>query len=268
MKIRILIMSAAAVCSIACGGGQKPVKDVKIIAHRGYWDKEGASKNSIASLKNAIEFGAFGSEFDVLVTSDGVPVVHHDDKTVNGILIESVTFAELMEQAPVLLNGERIPALDDYLKAWNSAATKLILEIKSASTPELETFFVESILDVVSRHGVENSRIEYIAFSWHVVNELRRLAPEVTVSYLNGDKTPAEVKAAGVAGIDYRDRVFKEKPQWIKEAVEQGLIVNVWTVDDEATMRQMIELGADYITTDNPVLLKEVIGSYGRTGNS
>jgi len=35
--------------------------------------------------------------------------------------------------------------------------------------------------------------------------------------------------------------------------------VNVWTVNDENTMKELISAKADYITTDNPVLLQKLI---------
>lgn len=255
--IRLLILAAAAMTAAGCGG--KKSDDVKIIAHRGYWNTEGSAQNSISSLKNAMEFGAYGSEFDVLVTADGIPVVHHDDKTRNGIVIERTTYVDLIAQAPKLSNGERIPTLDEYLAAWNGHRTKLILEIKSASTPEKETFFVEKILDVVKKHKVRPQQIEYIAFSWHVCREIKRLDPKATVLYLEGDKTPQEVADAGLDGIDYAVWKLVNRPGWIAEARELGLLVNVWTVNDAPVMRYMIELGVDYITTDEPAMLRGII---------
>ena len=41
--------------------------------------------------------------------------------------------------------------------------------------------------------------------------------------------------------------------------MEQKKIVNVWTVNKEEIMREMIALGVDYITTDEPVLLQQVL---------
>ena len=60
---------------------------VKVVAHRGYWDVDGSAQNSIRALEMAAEIGCYGSEFDVNITSDGVVVVNHD-ATINGIRIE------------------------------------------------------------------------------------------------------------------------------------------------------------------------------------
>ena len=51
----------------------------EVICHRGYWDAEGSAQNSIRSLVKADSIGAWGSEFDVWMTADGVLVVNHDE---------------------------------------------------------------------------------------------------------------------------------------------------------------------------------------------
>ena len=55
-------------------------RKTKIIAHRGYWKTEGSAQNSIRSLERANEIKVYGSEFDVPLTADNVPVVFHDRK--------------------------------------------------------------------------------------------------------------------------------------------------------------------------------------------
>jgi glycerophosphoryl diester phosphodiesterase len=55
---------------------------VRVIAHRGYWAiaSEKSSQNSIRALELADRLGIYGSEFDVHLTRDNVPVIYHDDK--------------------------------------------------------------------------------------------------------------------------------------------------------------------------------------------
>lgn len=45
-------------------------------------------------------------------------------------------------------------------------------------------------------------------------------------------------------------------------AHEHNLAVHYWTIDDEDEMRELIELGADGIMTDNPSVLKKVLDEY------
>jgi hypothetical protein len=67
-----------------------------ISAHRGYW--KDAPENSIRAFFEAVRAGVEIVEIDVRVTSDGIPVMAHDDDiartTTGGGLVESNTFAQ------------------------------------------------------------------------------------------------------------------------------------------------------------------------------
>lgn len=240
-----------------------PQKNIEIIAHRGYWDIAGAARNSVAALKNAISQRYDGTEFDIQVTKDEIPMIHHDAKTSNGILIGNMNYKVLMDSAAKLENGEKIPTLATYLKTWKRArhhqTTRLVLEIKSCPTSQAESNAVRLVLKEVAKHNIPDSCIEYIAFSRFVCKELKRECPRAIVSYLRADQTPAEVKNAGLDGIDYDYRALLKHPQWVEEAHSLGLIVNAWTVDDEEDMKMVIALGVDKITTNNPVALRRLL---------
>jgi glycerophosphoryl diester phosphodiesterase len=45
---------------------------------------------------------------------------------------------------------------------------------------------------------------------------------------------------------------MRKHPEWFKQAKALGLAINVWTVNDTDVMREMIDAGADFITTDVP----------------
>lgn len=67
------------------------------------------------------------------------------------------------------------------------------------------------------------------------------------------------MKEKGLTGIDYYYKAFEKHPEWVKEAHDLGMKVNVWTVDDVKDMQKMITLGVDYITTDQPLEAAELI---------
>jgi len=52
------------------------------------------------------------------------------------------------------------------------------------------------------------------------------------------------------------------KSNYVKRAHRRNIAVQYWTINDEETMRELIELGCDCIMTDNPKLLKQVLDSY------
>ena len=87
----------------------------------------------------------------------------------------------------------------------------------------------------------------------------KKLIPDTKIYYLNGDLAPKSIKKLGLAGIDYSMKVLRKNPEWVKQAHDLGLEVNVWTVDEEADMKYFIDLGLDYITTDYPERLQALL---------
>ncbi len=225
----------------------------RIIAHRGYWDCEGSAQNSITSLKKAAEAQVYGSEFDVQMTKDRNVVVNHDD-TIQGLMISDATYEQLKDIR--LSNGERIPTLDDYLQAGKALPQiQLILEIKPHRTKAEEDSVTSIVVRKVKQMKMEK-QVEYISFSMNICEQLVRLTPESEIAYLRSDIAPAQLKDKGINGIDYYFKAFEAKPEWVEQAHQQGMKVNVWTVNDTDMIQKMLELKVDYITTDHPVEAK------------
>ena len=239
-------------------------KAPQIIAHRGFHASEGASRNSLNALKAAQEAGFWGSECDLQLTKDGeVLVVHgpyHPGTKGAKPRVNVQNSTKDAVQAILLDSNEVVPTLDEYLQQTaKSKNTKLIIEVKNQPTPQLETELVQKTVDMVAKHNLQND-VEYIAFRPWVCWEIARLAPQDTkIAYLNGDYSPAYCKAMGCQGIDYAYKVLKKKKGWIKQAHKLGMYVNVWTVNKDEDIRWCIQNGVDYITTDDPVLVQNII---------
>lgn len=230
----------------------------KIIAHRGFWTLNNAPHNSIEALKNTIEYEIWGNEFDVLMSADGKLIVNHDNK-IKDLTISKTPYKKLKKIT--LTNGEKMPLLKDYLKIGKKASsTKLILELKPLSDQEMEKVMVKKIVDLVNKYKLEDG-IEYISFSLNMCKELHRLNPKAKISFLGGHLPPSKIKELGLTGLDYHYKVFIKNPHWIKEAHEMGLTVNVWTVNDTDVMNKVLKMNVDYITTDYPDKLLEIINS-------
>ena len=232
------------------------VPHTQIVAHRGLW-KENA-QNSIAALSQAQNFGCWGSEFDLHLTADDVVVVNHD-----AVIGETKIQVSPLEEvrAHSLKNGEPVPTLDEYLK--QGARNKdciLVLELKPHVNAEREDTFIAKVLEGLNANKLlDPKRVAFISFSYHICQELARQCPGFTVQYLEGNKTPAEVFADGINGIDYHYSYFKKHPEWVKEAHALGMSVNAWTVDKAEDIRAMKELGVDQITTNDPALTREIL---------
>lgn len=241
---------------LAATAGLAKAQTTQVIAHRGFWKTEGSAQNSLTALHKADSIGCYGSEFDVWITKDNQLVVNHDPNFQSKSMEKSNASTLTALQ---LANGENLPTLKEYLKAGKKLKTKLILELKAHSKPERETKAIEEIVAMVKKMKME-SRMEYITFSLHALKEFIRLAPKGTpVFYLEGKLSPKELKALGSAGPDYHLGVFQKNPEWIKECHELGLKVNVWTINKEEEMKWLIDKKVDFITTNEPVLLKELL---------
>lgn len=252
MKVKTLLM----LFLIVLASAGKTQAQTQVIAHRGYWKTPGSAQNSIAALQKADSIGCYGSEFDVWLTKDNQLVVNHDPlfklRSMERSKASTLT-------ALTLSNGEHLPTLAQYLETARHGTTRLILELKEHGKPERETLAVKKIVALVRKMGLED-RMEYISFSLHAVKEFLRLAPAGTpVFYLKGDLSPQQLKEIGCAGPDYHYSVFRKHPEWIRQSHDLGMKVNAWTVDKPEDMQWLIDHGADYLTTNEPVRLQALL---------
>ncbi|MDR1601348.1 MAG: glycerophosphodiester phosphodiesterase [Tannerella sp.] len=229
----------------------------RIIAHRGYWNTKGSAENSLTALDKAAEEGFYGSEFDVRLTADSIPIIFHDDRIQN-FVIETTPYARLRDIR--LQNGERIPTLQQYLDRGKGRNIQLILEVKAHRQPETDLKAVATVVSMVRDMDMEE-QVDYISFSFPICREILRLLPGAAVS-LCGNVPPSKLKETGITGIDYSYEVLKKYPEWIQEAKDAGMTVNVWGVNDLRMMYDFILHDVDFITTDKPATLKRMLAPY------
>lgn len=249
----ILALATLVLASCATQGTEKVTK---VIAHRGYWDCEGSAKNSIKALEMSAQIGAWGSEFDVHLTADSVLIVYHDGE-IDGKLIKESNYADIKDVK--LSNGENLPTLEAFLlKATQLKGLQLIFELKSQGDKERNWLAAAKSVEMINALGLDE-RTEYISFDIEACLAFKHYAPKAHVVSLSSVKTPTEVKELGLDGYDYHYSLLQKNPEWAQEAVELGLTSNVWTVNTPELMREMLDLKVDFITTDKPVELMEML---------
>ncbi len=260
MKKSFRIVTIAAIVATAVSCSPK----IAVTAHRGYWNCEeaGYAENSIKSLELAQENNLWGSEFDVHMTSDLVLVVHHDAH-ISGQRIHTHNYADFKDYR--LKNGEKLPTLDEYLTQGEKSKTVLVFELKPQIDKAHEDYMVDKSVEALKRHGLyDPKRVIFISFSRNICERIAALCPGFTNQYLQKDLTPDEVLARGINGIDYHYSAFVDKPEWVGQAHANKMSVNVWTVDKEDDIKGMINLGVDCITTNQPLLVRKLLGSKER----
>ncbi len=256
--LRILLVSFAFLLISISSFSQTMFQKNKVIAHRGAWKAQGKPQNSLASLNESVRLGCEGSEFDVWMTADEVLVVNHDGEF-QEMPIETSTYEQLLTKK--LPNGEKIPTLKEYLtEGMKQTGTKLILEFKPSGISVERSEKVGELSVKTVKEMKAEKWVDYITFSYEGGKKAIETDPTANVAYLTGDKSPAQLKKDGFFGFDYNIRVLRQKPEWIKEAQDLGLTVNAWTVNNPEDMKWLLDLKADFITTDEPELLFELIG--------
>jgi glycerophosphoryl diester phosphodiesterase len=244
-------------------GGSGPLA----FAHRG--GAAAGDENTLEAFARAVSIGYRHLETDVHATSDGVVVVFHD-RTTDRMLgrpgrIGDVSWADLIT---VRVNGAAaVPRLDELLTAFPDRF--LNIDMKSAAS-------VAPTVDVVRRTG-SAGRVLLASFDDRRLAEARRLAgPDVATSL--GERGAAAVwlaSRAGRGGVRAAGRaVAAQMPlragpitvtdrRFIDYAHRLGLAVHVWTVDDPADIRVLLDAGVDGIMTDHIDVLRDVYAERG-----
>ena len=217
----------------------------KVVAHRGFYATEGSWENTVSSLRNAQQLGVYGVEFDVNMTADDSLIVFHGPKILDTKLhAQKNKFAEI--RAVKLPNGLQIPTLREFFaQGKQDPSTKLILEIKKHATPERETQVVEAII-ALAREMRLVPQIEFISFSRHVCNEVRRLQSDAVVVYVSSDMNamrPAELKELGYQGLSYQLNVLMNHPEILDDANRLADTETVHIAAEVASGKRIHSLG-------------------------
>lgn len=239
-------------------------KEIAIVAHRGFWNCEegGMAKNSVAALIQAQENNFWGTEFDVNMSKDGKLIVFHDGH-VKGVSIERNKAERFANHR--LKNDESIPTIDQFFEqAQKNPGTMLVFELKKHSKKTVESKAVRLTVKKLKEYDLFSpDKVMFISFSRHICERFAKLAPGFTVQYLEQDANPDELILDDINGIDIRHTYLRKHPELIERARANNMSVNTWTVDKEEDIRKMIELGVDQITTDYPLLVRQILQEMG-----
>ncbi len=228
-----------------------------VIAHRGAWKKQNLPQNSMAALVHSFELGAAGVEFDLHLSLDGIPVAMHDH-WFKGVDMEANKYDDLKKVE--LSNGEPVPTFDSFVKKGiKQNKTRLVAELKSSKKGKKRSMLLaEKVLKVVEKHHAQDWMI-YISFDYDIIKKIIEIDPAAKTMYLTGDRSPEQLKQDGVWGMNYNHSVYKSKEHWIQEARRLGITTSAWTVNDEGSMKFLLDQNIDYITTDEPELLFDLL---------
>ncbi len=247
-KIAIVAVVTITVLSVGIFFGVREMKfseyknaDIKlpqhftITAHTGCMDTE---DNSLESIKKGIENGATVVEFDLYFTKDGKPVLAHDEPTGGEVTLEQA-FKYVSEFSDIMVN----------------------VDIKTCDA-------LQKVYPLAEKYGIEN-RIFYTGVKDEFVEAVKNDSPQVKY-YLNVDVDSKKaddrdyiitlvnkVKNAGAIGINFNYKVATK--ELVEVFRENGLLVSIWTVNDEYNMYKILGFEPDNITTRQPEKLYKIM---------
>jgi glycerophosphoryl diester phosphodiesterase len=208
---------------------------------------------------------------------------------VGGIRPGSKYAARFPRQTAV--RGEGIPTLAELFALTERAGNRRVrFNIETKLTPlEPEATlppaaFADALLGVIRDAGM-STRVSIQSFDWRTLRHVQATAPGIETVYLSAQQRwldnieqgkpgaspwtadldvddyagslPRMIAAAGGrAWSPYQGEIDAAR---LAEAHDLGLRVVVWTVNDEARMRELMRLGVDGIITDYPDRLRRIM---------
>ncbi|HVA75326.1 MAG TPA: glycerophosphodiester phosphodiesterase [Acidimicrobiales bacterium] len=230
-------------------------------------------ENTWASFHHAHSLGYRYMETDVHATRDGVAAVIHDPdlRRVAGVAadVRAMTWSELSK---VDLEGDqRVPRLDELLEEWPE--TRWNIDAKHDSA-------VDTLVETVKRTNT-TERVCITSFSGRRLGTVKRaLGPTLCTAMGPAAITalrvaslpprpPARLLRAGFRGFGAAQVPTRQgaipivDTRFVATSHTAALQVHVWTIDEEAEMDRLLDLGVDGIMTDRPSLLREVLQRRG-----
>lgn len=248
-------------------------------------------ENTIPAFLKAMEYPIKTLELDVVISRDGQVVISHEPwmspEICQGPDQEAIPEAEtpvykifqmdyaqirefdcgqhhprFPEQQSVVvakpLLSEMIDTVEQYCQATGRELPYYNIEIKSnpkwdgSLTPAPEAF-APLVLAVIKEKGISD-RVCIQSFDVRSLEEVHRLAPEMTTAYLV--ESPGSIQAK-LDLLTYVPPIYSPyfkllTKVTIDEIHEKGMKVIPWTVNETEEMEQLLKMGADGIITDYP----------------
>ncbi|WP_306233390.1 glycerophosphodiester phosphodiesterase family protein [Agrococcus beijingensis] len=237
----------------------------RVLAHRGL--AIDLPENTMLAFIAAVDAGARFLETDVHASADGVAVIAHDSSLdrVAGrdVAVERTLWKDLQEID--LGMGARVPGLREALLALPDARWNIDLKSDASVIPAVRA--------VVEAKAVD--RVLLTSFSERRRRQALALLPEVATS-------PARavvVRAIAAQRLGLQRQLARllepfaalqvpRRHRGVEIVTERsvaafqraGVEVHVWTVNDEAEMRELLAMGVDGIVTDRCDLALPLVG--------
>ena len=218
-----------------------------IVAHRGIHRVH--PENSCAAFDEAIAAG-FWVECDVHASRDGEPIVIHDEtleRTTDACGRIDGMDAGALERIHLKGSDQTVPT---FQRAVGGGGCWLV-EIKPPRAPVL----VRRVVDLLRRHA---TRWMVQSFDAPNVRELWVYDPTAAGAFLVEDSDVLErAISEGWPAIHVSHELLSEDVA--RRLRAGGASVSVWTVNELADIRRVVQLGVDMLITDEPDRARDLL---------
>ena len=228
-------------------------------AHRGFAPT--GAENSMAAFQAAVDLGYRYLETDVRVTADGVALAFHDaslERVTDGRgRIAQLSWAQV--RTARVGGREPIPLLTDVLTTWPDVCVNLDVKAANGIVATADAIRRTASIERVCVGAFAESRVAAVR-SLLGPRLCTALGPRAAIALrLPGARVPRRLDARCAQVPARAGRIAFTDARYVELAHALGLQVHVWTVNDPAEMRRVLDAGADGVMTDRADLLRNVL---------
>ncbi len=289
LLVLALVLAATYLVGAALGRGRAPhpyyasflADRVHVHAHAG--GDHLHPGNTMVAFAHAVALGVDVLELDTQITSDGAIVVIHDDtvdRTTDGrgpVVDFDLASLRRLDAGyrwrppggadgafPFRGAGHGVPTLLEVLEAFPTVGVNIDMKSSDPRVPA-------ATCDVVRAAGREGT-VMVASFVDANLRAFRELCPGVATS-----AGPGEVRtffvlnllglgrwarpAADAFQVPVRQGSLEiVTPRMLRGLTERNVRLDVWTINDEAEMRRLLDLGVGGLITDRPDLALRLLG--------
>lgn len=234
-------------------------------AHRGV--RTGDEENTLIAFQRAAALGVTHLESDLHASADGTVFLFHDE-TLDRVTNASGKFVERTdaELADVLAGGQPLCTLDEVLDAFPEAIFNLDVKDDRVIGPLAELIERRGAHEQIAIAAFQSARTHAVQ---HLLSAPIKRSPgrrEITVMWISahllGWVPKKLVKGYWAVQIPFKLHGLPVATNRFTKAIQRaGAQVHVWTVNDEPTMRLLVEREVDAIISDEAELLMKVLAS-------
>ena len=240
------------------------------IAHRGS-RVNGGVENTIEAFTGGVKAGASGLECDIRFTKDNVIIISHDPTVerlteedniyhtvnVNNENYDLIKQIELVHEYKEQKYYGHICLFDDYLALCKKTGVIPVIELKwtngmysdNNNSDIYDYSNIDKAISKINEYGLLD-KCYIISFMSGCLNYIKQKYPNIKLQWLCSQNVMDKVEWCLENNIDIDINYNYCTKELVDKFHSKNLLVNIWTLNDEALLDKYLEMGVDMITSD------------------